>query len=121
MCERIEIDVTDTELSLYEDENNTNIKKCLASGYFFNAAKYMKNGQYRTLKAPHSVMIHPHSLLFKDTPAYVIYTELVLTTKEYMRNVCEITPEWLYELAPHYYKEADFKEENKPKMPKGKG
>jgi pre-mRNA-splicing factor ATP-dependent RNA helicase DHX16 len=44
LCERIEIDVTDTELSTYEDENNTNIKKCLTSGYFFNAAKYMKNG-----------------------------------------------------------------------------
>jgi hypothetical protein len=37
-----------------------------------------------------------------------------------MRNVCEINPDWLYELAPHYYKDTDFKEESKPKMPKGK-
>ena len=27
----------------------------------------------------------------------------VLTTKEYMRVVSEIKPEWLVEIAPHYY------------------
>ena len=32
-----------------------------------------------------------------------MYHELVFTSKEYMRQVVEIKPEWLVEIAPHYY------------------
>ena len=107
LCERVDIDVKDAALSIYEDEVNTNIRKCLASGYFANAAKYQYNGQYRTLKSPHTVMIHPHSLLFKFQPLFVIYNELIFTTKEYMRSVLEIEAEWLLEVAPHFYSAKD--------------
>ena len=31
----------------------------------------------------------------------------VLTTKEYMREVCEIDPKWLVEMAPRFFKAAD--------------
>jgi pre-mRNA-splicing factor ATP-dependent RNA helicase DHX16 len=31
----------------------------------------------------------------------VVYHELVLTSKEFMRTVSEIKPDWLVELAPH--------------------
>ena len=48
------------------------------------------------------------SSLFKETPRWVIYHELVFTTKEYMREIIEINPEWLMEVAPHYYKNVDF-------------
>ena len=40
LCERVEIDVNDENLSVYDDENNTNIRKCIASGFFYNAAKH---------------------------------------------------------------------------------
>jgi hypothetical protein len=40
LCQRVDIDVEDPELSIFEDEMNTNIRKCLASGFFMNAAKY---------------------------------------------------------------------------------
>ena len=49
-------------------------------------------------------MIHPNSSLFEDLPRWVIYHELVFTTKEYMRNTIEIENKWLLEVAPHYYK-----------------
>ena len=39
LCERVEIDVQDDSLSEYSDELNTNIRKCIASGFFYNAAK----------------------------------------------------------------------------------
>jgi ATP-dependent RNA helicase DHX8/PRP22 len=39
--------------------------------------------------------------------AQVIYHELVLTTKEYMREVMAIDPKWLVELAPRFFKPAD--------------
>ena len=51
-----------------------------------------------------NVRIHPGSLLHKDQPEFVIYHELVLTTQEYMRNVVEVQPAWLVEIAPHFYK-----------------
>ena len=63
-----------------------------------------KNGSYRTVKNPQTVHIHPSSGLAKESPRWLVYFELVFTTKEYMRNVIEIKPEWLAEIAPHFYK-----------------
>ncbi len=34
-------------------------------------------------------------------PRWVVYQELVMTSKEYMRIVSEIKPDWLVEIAPH--------------------
>ncbi len=48
----------------------------------------------------------------------MVYHELVLTSKEFMRTVSEIRPEWLVEIAPHYYSKKDILEDAK-KMPKG--
>lgn len=36
------------------------------------------------------VFIHPSSAIFQHQPQWVVYHELVLTTKEYMREVSEI-------------------------------
>ena len=40
------------------------------------------------------VYIHPSSALFNKNPEWVIYHELVLTTKEYMRSVMAFDPKW---------------------------
>ena len=56
------------------------------------------------MKNPQTVHIHPSSGLSKESPRWLVYFELVFTTKEYMRNVIEIKPEWLAEIAPHFYK-----------------
>lgn len=117
LCERVEIDVKDPNLSIYEDEMNSNICKCIASGFFYNAAKNNLNGTYKTLKNGHSITIHPSSLLFDVKPEWIVYHELVFTTKEYVRNVIEIQGEWLLEIAPHLYKEKDILGD-KRKMPK---
>ena len=65
---------------------------------------------------------HPSSSLFENMPKWVIYNELVFTTKEFMRELIEIKPEWLLEIAPHYYKHSDIfgeqiKQKNKVRMP----
>lgn len=49
------------------------------------------------------VYIHPSSALFNRNPEWLIYHELVLTTKEYMREVIAIEPKWLLELAPRFF------------------
>ena len=50
--------------------------------------------------------IHPSSLLFnlKPQPDVVIFTDMVKTTRAYMRYVTPIEPSWLTELAPERFK-----------------
>ncbi|KAJ2544156.1 putative pre-mRNA-splicing factor ATP-dependent RNA helicase dhx16, partial [Coemansia sp. RSA 1878] len=48
---------------------------------------------------------------------YVVYYELMLTSREFMRQVIEIDDKWLLEVAPHYYKKNEI-EDVKRKMPK---
>ncbi len=50
------------------------------------------------------VFIHPSSSVFQQQPDWVLYHELILTTKEYMREVLAIDPRWLPELAPRFFK-----------------
>ena len=108
LMERVEIDVSNEELSIYEDDQNTNIRKCIVTGFFMNCAKLHRDSLYKTTKYRMNVKIHPSSMLHKDEPECVIYHELVLTTQEYMRNVVEVQPGWLVEIAPHFYKIGDF-------------
>jgi len=42
-----------------------------------------------------------------NTSSRVVYDELVLTGKEYMREVLTIDPRWLIEVAPSFFKQAD--------------
>lgn len=97
------------------------IKKAITSGYFYHTAKLQKNGSYRTVKNPQTVHIHPSSGLAEVLPRWLVYFELVNTTKEYMRQVVEIKPDWLVEIAPHYYKKQDVEDAGSQKLPKGKG
>eukprot|EP00934_Nitzschia_sp_Nitz4_P000011 Nitzschia sp. Nitz4//scaffold123_size70294//37247//40867//NITZ4_005929-RA/size70294-processed-gene-0.17-mRNA-1//-1//CDS//3329534488//11//frame0 len=83
------------------------ICKAITAGFFTNAAKKDPQEGYRTLVDQNPVYIHPSSALFNKNPEYLIYHELVLTTKEYMRNVMVIDAKWLTELAPAFYKPAD--------------
>lgn len=59
----MEIDITNEELSIYED-GSVNIRKCITAGFFYNSAKLQKNGLYKTLKNSHETQIHPSSLVF---------------------------------------------------------
>ena len=90
-----------------DPHNIDNIRKAIAAGYFQNSAKLNKSGNYTTIKVPHTVAIHPHSCMFKQTPKIVVFHETVLTTKEYMRSIIEVKPEWLHEVAPDFYKPED--------------
>ncbi|GBE84901.1 Pre-mRNA-splicing factor ATP-dependent RNA helicase-like protein [Sparassis crispa] len=122
LCERVEIVV--------QSNPNTNditpVQKAITAGYFYNTAQLQKSGDsYRTLKTNQTVYIHPSSSLFQHTPPVktVLYYELVMTSKSYLRQVMEIKPSWLLEVAPHYFKEADLEQlaTGEKKMPKTVG
>ncbi|KAJ2551273.1 hypothetical protein EV175_003751 [Coemansia sp. RSA 1933] len=95
------------------------IRKAIAAGFFYNSARLQKSGDsYATIKRRQTVHIHPSSTLHEDKPKLVIYYELVLTSREFMRQVIDINAEWLLEVAPHYYKPSDVNDDIKRKMPK---
>ncbi|GJW53731.1 probable pre-mRNA-splicing factor ATP-dependent RNA helicase DEAH5 [Tanacetum coccineum] len=88
-------------------KNYTKIQKAITAGFFFHAAcKDPKEG-YRTIGENQPVYIHPGSALFKRNPDWVIYHELLMTTKEYMSEVTVVDPKWLVELAPRFFKVSD--------------
>ncbi|KAL0905128.1 hypothetical protein M5K25_027307 [Dendrobium thyrsiflorum] len=88
-------------------KNFTKIRKAITAGFFFHAARKDPQEGYRTLVENQPVYIHPSCALFQRQPDWVIYHELVMTTKEYMREVTIIDPKWLVELAPRFYKSLD--------------
>ena len=49
--------------------------------------------------------LHPTSALYGlgYTPDYIVYHELVYTTKEYMQCVTSVDPEWLAEMGPMFF------------------
>jgi pre-mRNA-splicing factor ATP-dependent RNA helicase DHX16 len=115
LCERVEVIVQSNPNS----NDITSIQKAITAGYFYNTvsclptspasrndlisacqAQLQKSGDsYRTLKTNQTVYIHPSSGLFQHQPPVrtVLYYELVMTSKSYLRQVMEIKPSWLLE------------------------
>ncbi|XP_007225026.2 probable pre-mRNA-splicing factor ATP-dependent RNA helicase DEAH5 isoform X1 [Prunus persica] len=88
-------------------KDRTMIRKAIITGCFFHVAKKEPREGYRTIVDKQVVYIHPSSVLFQRQPDWVIYNELVMTTKEYMREVSAIDPKWLMEQVPRFFKAAD--------------
>ena len=86
-------------------KDTVNIRRCLAMGLFMNAAELQLDGTYQTVTHRQPVAVHPASALFSSKAQYLVYNELVHTSKCYMRDVCVVDPSWLREAAPNYFKE----------------
>lgn len=83
------------------------VRRAITGGFFMQVAKKDPQEGYRTMVEGQPVYIHPSSSLFNRQPEWVLYHELVLTTKEYMRGTMAIDPKWLTELAPRFYQRSD--------------
>ena len=81
------------------------VRKCICSAYFYNAARIKGIGSYINMLTGTPCQLHPTSALYGlgYTPDYIVYHELVVTTKEYMRCVTAVDAEWLAELAPMFF------------------
>ncbi|ORM39597.1 Pre-mRNA-splicing factor ATP-dependent RNA helicase DEAH1 [Babesia sp. Xinjiang] len=112
------------EVEIVSNCNDTDaILMAVTSGLFTQAAVRggpKSSASYRTLKHPQNVDIHPQSALFDQEPKCVVYTDLVMTTRQYMRIVAQIRPEWLTQLAPHYYTNDHPALQGSKKLPKMK-
>lgn len=118
LCDRVEVTISSVGAN-----DMVPIQKSLTSGFFPNAARLQRGGDsYRTIKNGMTVYLHPSSTLFQINPKWVLFYELVLTSREYMRSNMPLQPEWLTEVAPHYHKKKDLETlGTDKKMPKGQG
>lgn len=106
IMERHELELVST--SFDDPRYWENIRKALAAGFFMQLAKRKSGGRgYLTVKDNQDVLIHPLTVLAQESD-WVIYNEFVLTSKNYIRTVTSVRPEWLVELAPKYYDLAHF-------------
>lgn len=60
------------------------------------------NNAYKTCLMDDPVFIHPTSALFKKLPEFVVYQEIMETTKMYMRGLSAVEAEWVPEILPQY-------------------
>jgi pre-mRNA-splicing factor ATP-dependent RNA helicase DHX16 len=109
------------EIPLISTDDHIAIRKAICAGYFYHTSKLSKTGSYKTTKHQQTVHIHPNSCLFETLPKWVIYHELVFTSKEFMRQIIEIENSWLLEVAPHYYTAKQLEDNSNRKMPKATG
>ena len=81
------------------------VRKAICSAYFHNAAKMRGIGEYVNCRSAIPCHLHPSSALYGlgYTPDYIVYHELVFTSKEYMQCVTAVEPEWLAELGPMFF------------------
>eukprot|EP01120_Amphizonella_sp_Union-15-10_P016826 TRINITY_DN9110_c0_g2_i1.p1 TRINITY_DN9110_c0_g2~~TRINITY_DN9110_c0_g2_i1.p1 ORF type:complete len:196 (+),score=25.45 TRINITY_DN9110_c0_g2_i1:85-588(+) len=95
------------------------VRKSICSAYFHNAARLKGIGEYVNLRSGMPCYLHPTSSLYGlgHTAEYVVYHELVYTTKEYMRSVTAVEPQWLAELGPMFF---SIKESHRSRVEKRK-
>ncbi|EDW04269.1 probable ATP-dependent RNA helicase DHX35 isoform X1 [Drosophila grimshawi] len=85
--------------------------KCITAGFFTQVAYLHHSGVYRQISSGVELAIHPNSTLYTLPAAkYIVYGELLQTTKLFMNQVTVIRQEWLTELAPHYYQQTTVRD-----------
>ncbi|KAK5108974.1 DEAH-box ATP-dependent RNA helicase prp43 [Meristemomyces frigidus] len=107
IMEREEVELVSTP---FEDKKYyENIRRALVAGFFMQVAKRESSGKtYVTVKDEQSVLLHPSTVLGQDSE-WVVYNEFVLTSKNYIRTVTAVKPEWLLEISPTYYNVEEFR------------
>merc|ERR1712172_353249 len=84
IMDRFNLKRTSTDFT--SKEYYLNIRKALCSGFFMQVAHLERTGHYLTIKD----------------------NQFVLTTKNYIRTVTDVKPEWLIKTAPQYYNMDNF-------------
>jgi pre-mRNA-splicing factor ATP-dependent RNA helicase DHX38/PRP16 len=81
------------------------VRRCICSAYFHRSARVKGIGEYINARTGVPCHLHPTSALYGMgfTPDYIVYHDLVLTTKEYMQTVTAVDPTWLAELGPMFF------------------
>uniref|UniRef100_A0A0K0F584 RNA helicase n=1 Tax=Strongyloides venezuelensis TaxID=75913 RepID=A0A0K0F584_STRVS len=90
------------QLSFSDTDYYNNIKKSVLSGFFMQVAFRESSGHYIIAKEGQLVVIHPSSVV-NAKPEFIVFNEYIQTRQDFVRCCTEIQPDWLLQIAPHYY------------------
>ena len=81
------------------------IRKCICSAYFHQAGRIKGIGEYINLRTGMPCHLHPTSALYgmANSVDYIVYHELIMTSKEYLQCVTSVNPVWLAEMGPMFF------------------
>ncbi|GAA5865683.1 hypothetical protein JCM3774_004965 [Rhodotorula dairenensis] len=81
------------------------IRRTICGAYFHQAARVKGIGEFQHLRTGVPMHLHATSSLYGlgYLPDYVVYHELVLTSKEYMSTVTSVDAYWLAELGSKFF------------------
>ncbi|CAE7482691.1 unnamed protein product [Symbiodinium pilosum] len=87
-----------------DKEYYPNIRRCLVSGFFMQIAclESEKRGAYSMLREGQEVLLHPSTSL-GHKPEWIVFHELALSSKLFIKTGTQIKPEWLLDVAPRGY------------------
>jgi pre-mRNA-splicing factor ATP-dependent RNA helicase DHX15/PRP43 len=105
IMERLSIPLVSTDFKSVD--YYPNIRKSLVAGFFMQVAHMERSGHYLTVKDNQDVKLHPSTVL-ETKPTWVVYSEFVLTSQNFVRTVTKVEGEWLLTIAPHYYDLSNF-------------
>ncbi|XP_041987375.1 pre-mRNA-splicing factor ATP-dependent RNA helicase PRP16 isoform X2 [Aricia agestis] len=93
------------------------VRKCICSAYFQQAARLKGLGEYVNCRTGMPCHLHPTSALFGmgSSPDFVIYHELMMTSREYMHCVTAVDGRWLAELGPMFFSVKETGKSNRDK------
>ncbi|KAM8829089.1 ATP-dependent RNA helicase DQX1 isoform 1-T3 [Spinachia spinachia] len=107
VMQRIELPVSPPAFGC--QDNCTNIKRALISGFFLKVAHDVDgSGNYLLLTHRHVAHLHPFSSYLcrqppPKPPSWVLYHEFTISCDNCIRIASEVHPQMLVELAPQYY------------------
>ncbi|KAM7139990.1 putative ATP-dependent RNA helicase DHX40 isoform 3-T4 [Macrochelys suwanniensis] len=79
------------------------LRRCLCTGYFTNVARRSAGRTFCTMDGHGSIVhLHPSSTLHdqEPQPEWIIFHDVLVTSKIYVRMVCPIRYEWVKDLLP---------------------
>ncbi|KAF2362557.1 DEAD/DEAH box helicase domain, partial [Trinorchestia longiramus] len=81
------------------------IRKCICTAYFHQACRLKGIGEYVNLRTGTPCHLHPTSALFGMgyTPDYIVYHELIMTSREFMQCVTAVEGGWLAEVGAKFF------------------
>uniref|UniRef100_A0A8C5UEQ5 RNA helicase n=1 Tax=Malurus cyaneus samueli TaxID=2593467 RepID=A0A8C5UEQ5_9PASS len=90
----------------FEGSRTEILRRCLCAGYFINVARRSAARTFCTMDGHGSIVyIHPSSTLYNQETLldWIIFHDVVVTSKIYVRTVCPVRYEWVKELLPRLH------------------
>uniref|UniRef100_A0A4W3KGK9 RNA helicase n=1 Tax=Callorhinchus milii TaxID=7868 RepID=A0A4W3KGK9_CALMI len=93
----------DFPIETFDGSSSELLRRCLCAGYFSNVIRKSVGRTFYTMDGHGSVVhIHPSSILFDQESQldWVIFHDVLVTSKVYVRNLCPVRYEWVKDLLP---------------------